>query len=163
MHTITEEQLRMFSRQLETEEKSTLTREKYLRDIRHFACWMADRPLTREDLLAYKQALSRTYALTSANSMIAAVNAFLRFLRREDLVLRQFRLQKTVWCPEAAALEMPVRLRPGHLQSHRCADQSGCQYVQTLRPAVRCQKSPGRCRFRRRYPAFPDPEHLRKF
>lgn len=163
MHTITEEQLRMFSRQLETEEKSTLTREKYLRDVRHFACWMADRPLTREDLLAYKQALSRSYALTSANSMIAAVNAFLRFLRRTDLVLRQFRLQKTVWCPEAAALEMPLRLRRDHLQGNRRAEQPQHQYVQNLRRQIRRKKSPGGGRFRGWNPAFPDPEHLRKF
>ncbi|MBO7251853.1 MAG: tyrosine-type recombinase/integrase [Oscillospiraceae bacterium] len=104
MHTITEEQLRMFSRQMEAEEKSALTREKYLRDTRRFAQWLAGRPLTRENLLTYKQMLSQDYALTSANSMIAAVNAFLRFLQREELVIRQFRLQKTIWCSEAREL-----------------------------------------------------------
>lgn len=48
--------------------------------------------------------LSENYKLTSANSMIAALNKFLRFMGHDGLVIRQFKIQREVYLPEAREL-----------------------------------------------------------
>lgn len=53
--------------------------------------------LTKEVVVSYKQYLADNYAVASANSMLAALNVFLRFLGRGDCVVKAFRVQKAVF------------------------------------------------------------------
>lgn len=101
---ITREQIEAFSQQLLLEEKSRATREKYLRDVRQYAVYMGNEAVTAQRNLSYKQYLEEHYAPSSANSMIAAVNAFFKFLGWDSLRLRRFRIQQKVYCPETAEL-----------------------------------------------------------
>ena len=55
------------------------TQEKYLRDVRSFAEWAGGRPLTRELALAWREHLLTRCKTVTVNSMLAAVNSFLRF------------------------------------------------------------------------------------
>ena len=77
---ITEKRIALFGRYLSDNEKSLVTIEKYLRDIRHFREWLGERACHKKEVIAYKESLSREYAVTSANSMLAALNAFFRFV-----------------------------------------------------------------------------------
>lgn len=95
---ITEKALGAFEKSLRTEEKSEHTIEKYMRDIRCFFVFVKNRPLNKEMLLSYKAFLASKYAPSSANSMLAAVNSFLRFINRSDLSIRQFKIQKKAYC-----------------------------------------------------------------
>lgn len=61
------------------------TREKYLRDVRSFAEWAGGRPLTRELALAWREHLLTRCKTVTVNSMLAAVNSFLRFAGRFSL------------------------------------------------------------------------------
>ena len=45
---LTEEQIAAYGQYLRTEERSGGTVEKYLRDIRAFARWLEDRPVSKE-------------------------------------------------------------------------------------------------------------------
>lgn len=100
-----------FAAHLQMDEKSTATIEKYLRDIRYFAAFAADRPIDKALVVQYKSELGKTYAVTSANSMIAALNAFLRFQGWHDLCIKQFRVQKQVYCPEEKELTKAEYIR----------------------------------------------------
>ena len=93
-----------FRQYLLSQEKRPATREKYLRDVRNYVNFLGDQEVSLSVNLAYKQYLEEQYAPASANSMIAAVNAFLSFLGREDLKLKRLRVQKKAYCPESAEL-----------------------------------------------------------
>ena len=89
---------------LRDNEKSKATREKYVRDVKHFAEFAGDRDIDKTVLLDYKAELEKDYAMTSANSMIAAVNSFLRYAGWHDLCIKQFKIQKTAYSPEEKEL-----------------------------------------------------------
>ena len=77
--------LEEYARQLRREEKSAVTVEKYLRDVRHFERWLNGMEITKERIIDYKHALLEDgYALRSVNSMLASVNHFLRFCGLND-------------------------------------------------------------------------------
>lgn len=100
-----------FGAHLYAEERSPSTVEKYLRDIRAFYGFMKERALEKSAVLEYKSSLLLKYAVTSANSMIAALNAFLRFLNWHDLCVKQFKVQKAAYCPEEKELTRAEYIR----------------------------------------------------
>ena len=96
--------IQAFRKYLVNEEKSEATVEKYTRDVKHFADFTGSTPLSKETVLGYKSLLGSSYAVASANSMLAAANAFLRFCGWEDLCVKQFKMQRQVYCPEEREL-----------------------------------------------------------
>ena len=90
--------LERFERQLRAEEKSQATVAKYIRDTKAFLRYIGDAKLiTKERVIAYKQYLSINYKVSSANSMLAAVNSFLRFIGYTDCVVKSFKMQREVF------------------------------------------------------------------
>lgn len=89
---------------LTEEEKSKATLEKYERDIVHFITFAKNRQIDKALILAYKSDLEQHYAVASANSMLAALNSFLRFAGWYDLCVKQFRVQRKVYCSEEKEL-----------------------------------------------------------
>ena len=68
-----------FKKNMKTEEKSQATIEKYLRDTKQFLEELGEgSEITKDRVIAYKESLAERYAVTSANSKVAAVNCFLR-------------------------------------------------------------------------------------
>ncbi|MBQ2719736.1 MAG: tyrosine-type recombinase/integrase [Clostridia bacterium] len=109
--SITPKAMKDFACFLRQEERSVATIGKYLRDIGRFAVFSKGKEIEKELLLAYKQHLSEHYAVTSANSMIAALNAFLRFLGHHELCIKQFRVQRDAFCPRERELSREEYLR----------------------------------------------------
>ncbi len=103
--------LKAFEAYLKQEEKSSATLEKYLRDVRAFAAFVGQTEVTKQTVLDYKSHLGETYAPSSANSMIAALNVFLRFCERPDLCVKQFKVQRQVYCPEEKELSRAEYVR----------------------------------------------------
>ena len=94
-NVITQEALQRFAAYLRREEKSTGTVEKYLRDTAGFTAHMDGAPVTKESAAAWRdELLARGYAPVTVNSMVAAVNALLRFLGWEDCRVKSLRLQR---------------------------------------------------------------------
>lgn len=102
--TITDTHLALFRSTLKSQEKSAATLEKYLRELRRFACWLGDRPLEREAVLAYKDALLQRFSAAGVNAKLAALNSFFRLLGREDCLLRRVRVQFQPYTPEEREL-----------------------------------------------------------
>lgn len=72
-------------RHLLLEEKSAATMEKYLRDIRAFACWLGDREICKELTAEWKAYLAEQgYAPASINAMLSALNSLLAYLDLND-------------------------------------------------------------------------------
>lgn len=114
-----------FLSRLTEEERSPHTVEKYLRDVRRFLSFAvgdrfadpekgaAETPslFSKDTLLQYKQDLAEHYAVTSANSMLAALNVYLKFIGRADLCLRPFKVQRQIFCREERELTRAEYLR----------------------------------------------------
>ncbi len=77
---ITKSMIGDFANYLRSDEKSENTIEKYLRDVRAFCAFAEAREISKAVVMEFKASLVENYEITSANSMNAAVNAFLRFM-----------------------------------------------------------------------------------
>jgi len=101
---ITNTLLETFEQSLYDDEKSKVTIEKYKRDIQKFVTFSGEKEIDKQVVLAYKAELEKTYAITSANSMLAAINTLFRFAGWFELCVKQFKVQKAVYCPEEKEL-----------------------------------------------------------
>ena len=93
-----------FESYLRSDEKSDNTIEKYIRDAKAFCMFAESREITKAVVMEFKASLVENYEVTSANSMIAAVNAFLRFMGWVDCCIKQFKVQKKAFCSEEKEL-----------------------------------------------------------
>ena len=98
--TITNQIINSFEKHLLENEKAGATIQKYMRDIRCFMDYAKEQSLDKMLLLNYKAMLEQNYAVRSANSMLAALNAFFRFQGWHDLCVKQFKVQKEAYCSE---------------------------------------------------------------
>lgn len=100
------ESMEEFAVYLRERENAKATIRKYLTDIRTFYNFMGEnRRITKEQLLSYKEWLVEHYAISSVNSMLAALNQFLGFLGGERLKLKRIRVQGTLLTGEAREME----------------------------------------------------------
>ena len=109
--TITSAMLKEFEAALRSDEKSDNTIEKYLRDVRAFCVFAQARDIRKSVVMEFKASLTQNYEITSANSMIAAVNAFLRFMGWVDCCIKQFKVQKKAFCSEEKELTKAEYIR----------------------------------------------------
>ncbi len=109
--TITNSVIKAFEKHLKDDEKSENTVAKYLHDLYYFLNFTQGKPIDKAIMLEYKALLGEQYALTSANSMIAAVNAFLRFMGWLDCCIKQFKVQKKAFCSEDKELTKAEYIR----------------------------------------------------
>ena len=96
--------MKEFESHLRNEERSAATIEKYMRDVRFFAVSVGYAEINKQKVLDYKSQLGEIYAVSSANSMIAAMNCFLRFCGWHELCVKQFKMQREVYCSEEKEL-----------------------------------------------------------
>lgn len=104
-------ELRAFERYLREQERSAATVGKYLHDVRCFADFVGDGAVGRQIVLDYKAWLGERYAVASANSMLAALNCFLRFCGQHALCVKQFRVQRQAYCSADKELTRTEYLR----------------------------------------------------
>lgn len=96
-YEITEQNLEAYKHNMMENEKSPATIEKYLRDVRSFCRWNQGEVIARTRILEWKNHLAREYAVSSANSMLAALNGFLSFQGWPELRVKPFRQQKQLY------------------------------------------------------------------
>ena len=77
---IKEADIEEFREYLLERENAAATVEKYIRDVRKFFEYTGGGEINKERLLAYKDWLVENYAISSANSMLVALNQFLVFM-----------------------------------------------------------------------------------
>ena len=95
---LTQQQLQAYAHYLQMEEKSGATMEKYLRDIRRFACWLAGRDINKELTSEWKCYLvSQGYAPTTVNAMLSALNSLLDFLDLRECRVKFLKIQRRLF------------------------------------------------------------------
>ncbi len=97
-------ELNLFKQYLQQDEKSPLTIEKYMRDVRRFLAFLGKRELSKSIVLDYKRLLIDAYATSSVNSIISSLNVFLDFLRRGDCRVRMVKKQRNTFAPKEREL-----------------------------------------------------------
>ena len=101
---ITAKAIDEFKEHLILEERSEITIEKYIRDVKAFAKYTQNNAATKETVIAYKKHLQENYAVRSVNSMLASINSLFSFLGWHDLKVKSLKLQQQVFCPEEKEL-----------------------------------------------------------
>ena len=102
--TIAEEMISDFKNKLLNEERSTATIRKYIRDVQAFALFIGAQTLDKELVIQYKRTLMEKYEPSSVNSMLAAVNRFLKEAGRYDCVVRTLKIQRQAFRSEEREL-----------------------------------------------------------
>lgn len=125
------EQLKNFEIYLREEEKSDATIEKYMRDLRKFLQFVDNRSVDKAMILEYKANLAKEYAVTSANSMLAAMNTFLRFIGFSNLCVKQFKVQRKTYCTENKELTKADYLKLIH-EADRVGNERLSLVIQTI-------------------------------
>ena len=106
------EQIKEYASYLCREEKSGVTQEKYLRDVRAFCAYAAGAVITKDTVMGWKkQLLQDGYAVRSINSMLASVNSLLAFLGWHDCKVKNIRTQRQTYCAEDKELRKAEYLR----------------------------------------------------
>ena len=101
---ITAKKIAEFKEHLILEERSEITVEKYIRDVKAFTAYTQNTAVTKETVIAYKKHLQENYAVRSVNSMLASINILFAFLGWHDLWVKSLKLQQQVFCPEEKEL-----------------------------------------------------------
>lgn len=78
-------------------EKSERTIEKYTKDIQRLSNFVGKQELTKAIVLQFKEQLRKEMQPVSANSIIAAVNTFLKFLDLPQFCIKAFKVQRNLF------------------------------------------------------------------
>ena len=101
---VDEEHIRQYRLHLLKEERSELTIKKYLRDVIAFFDTCGSMLIERETVLRYKTQISISYAPSSVNSMLAALNSFFEFCGYSNLKVKPLKIQKQLFASESKEL-----------------------------------------------------------
>ena len=98
MNEITKRTIDTYKNYLIEEEKSSVTIEKYIRDINAFAEWSDGREITKTLVLEYKDILVQQYAPASVNSVLSSLNGYFNYIERYDLKVKNLKVQRQIFC-----------------------------------------------------------------
>ena len=97
-HILTNNQFSLFQQHLKSEDREQSTIEKYLRDLRLFAAWLAGRKVTAELVAEWKNHLrTEGYKPETINSKLSALNKFFGFMQWPDCRVRYLKIQRKLF------------------------------------------------------------------
>ena len=109
---LTEHLIKEFEQHLIQEEKSSITIEKYIRDVQRFRKYINQQVITKELVIAYKKYLNDLgYAVRSVNSMLASLNSFLEWNGCTDCKVKSMKTQRQIYCAEEKELTKAEYIR----------------------------------------------------
>ena len=104
--------VRRFEQYLLEEECCQSTIEKYLRDVRAFAVWLDSQSVTKESVRSWKEYLvQKGYAPATINSMLSALNTFLRFQGWQECCVKFLKIQRRMFRDSSRELTREEYLR----------------------------------------------------
>lgn len=102
---ISEKDINNFSKYLYDRENAKATIKKYITDIKTFFSFLnGDTTVDKVVLMQYKEWLIQKYAVSSVNSILAALNQFLEFLGVENLKVKRIKVQNHPFIQEKKEL-----------------------------------------------------------
>ena len=98
MRTINLTTLNDYAGKLKEQEKAPGTIEKYLRDIRHFYKWLGEeKRVNKTQVMRYKEHFKETYATSTANGMLVALNTYFGYLGWNECRVKTIKVQKQLF------------------------------------------------------------------
>ncbi len=101
---LTKEMIENYTAALQEDEKSSATVAKYAHDLNMAAEYFGGTELTKSALIAWKDTLVGKYTPATVNSVLAAINGFLKHMGWNDLTVKPLKIQKTMFRDESREL-----------------------------------------------------------
>ena len=111
IYSLTTDLINKYVHYLEDQERSYSTIQRYTHDLRELMIYAGEAPLTKALMISWKNHLAEIYALSTANTMIAAVNGFFAFMNWRELSIKQFKIQKSPFLKEEKELTRQEYIR----------------------------------------------------
>ena len=108
---LTLEHIEKYTAYLWEQERAGNTVRKYRSDLTALYRWLNGRPLVKLVLIEWKEHLAAAYAPASVNSMLAALNSFLRFMGWQEMAVKPLKIQKRLFCDEGRELSKKEYIR----------------------------------------------------
>ncbi len=90
--------LTQFECEMKENEKSKATIYKYLHEAEKFLDFVGEgNPITKNITVEYKQKLAETYAISSTNTMLSALNRFLCIIGCQECTVKSFKVQRSAF------------------------------------------------------------------
>lgn len=105
---------------LRAQERAASTLSQYARALRRFQHFARHRPIDKALLLEWKTHLTQRYAPATVNTILAALNSYLKFNDRPDLLLKPLRIQRALFADEERELT-----RDEYIRLVRTAEKNG--------------------------------------
>ena len=122
-----------FKQYLILEEKSRATIDKYIHDINKFLDYLKEAPVTKEQIIGYKEYLQKNYRARSINTMIASLNSFFRWMDHPEFRVKQLKIQQEAFCPEEMELT-----RQEYIRLVKAARESGNVRLEMILQTICC-------------------------
>lgn len=111
--TVEETEVRAYLLYLREQERSQATIRKYSHDLLAFRAFGQGQPLSKTLVISWKEHLVQTHAPAAVNSMLAAVNGFLRFRGLGELCVKPLKIQRALFLEERKELKRGGIPAPG--------------------------------------------------
>lgn len=102
--TLTKDVIENYIAALQEDEKSPATVAKYVHDLNMTAEYFAGGELTKPALIRWKDTLIEKYATATVNSVLAAINGFLKHMGWNDLTVKPLKIQRAMFRDERREL-----------------------------------------------------------
>lgn len=115
--------IRAYLQYLKEQERSQATLQKYAHDLEQLRQYVQGQPLTKTLLIEWKHQLLERYTPSSTNTKLAVMNGYLQFMGWHMLVVKQIKIQKSLFLQEEKELtrEEYIRLVHAANQNERLA------------------------------------------
>lgn len=111
IYSLTTDLINKYVHYLEDQERSYSTIQRYTHDLQELMIYAGEAPLTKALMISWKNHLAEIYALSTANTMIAAANGFFAFMNWRELSIKQFKIQKSPFLKEEKELTRQEYIR----------------------------------------------------
>ncbi len=102
--SLTHEIIVCYSRFLQENKKSSASILKYIHDLNSVAAYFNEKELTKAALIEWKDTLIEKYAAATVNSILAALNGFLKYMGWADLIVKPLKIQRSLFRDESREL-----------------------------------------------------------
>ena len=128
---LTSDMISDYADHLRDQEKSESTARQYTRNLVQLQLWLTGRPLSKIELIEWKGQLSREYASTTVNAILAAVNSFLRFMSWSNLSVKLLKIQRSSFLDGGRELS-----RAEYARLVQTAEQEGNQRLSLIMQTI---------------------------
>lgn len=94
---ISDENIKSFLEFIKAKELTFNTTSKYVRDVNKLADFLNGEDVSREKIIEFKSSLAETYKPVSVNSVLVAVNLFLKFVGLNNFCVTQLKIQRQMF------------------------------------------------------------------